>query len=462
MVAAFEALLNFLGSALAYFYQVIPNYGVAIVLLTVAVRVVLLPLTIKQTRSMQEMQRLQPELKRLQAKYKGGDKQKLNEEMMKLYKEHHVNPLGGCLPMLLQLPILWAFYRVLEACGQTVKGSKACLPAYVGVGHIPKTSALYRAIVAGHHWFLGINLGLSPVAVLHQGILKALPAFVLVVLMVATTWYQQQQIMAVSTGQQAQQMQMMGKIMPLLLGVFSLELVAGISVYWVASNLWTVGQQSVILKKPAGGAEASGPPEPAKSGGAGGKSSSGGKAAPAVAAGNGKLRARGGAKPGAKEPQRAGTNRAGAPKPAAKAGTGGDAGAGAGAGACAGHGSGRKGPPGAKGGQGAGKNAPSGRGGQDKAAGKARPPVPAAVEVPAAALAEAGEADEMVTAGDGAEHAEAGEAPVDGSGWGNGQPGGPGSGSNGAGKAPAGAAPRARPQRAQPGAAGPARKRRRK
>ena len=80
-----------------FFYGIIPSYGLAIILLTLAVRILLLPLSIKQTRSMREMQRIQPEIKKIQAKYK-GNRQKMNEEMMALYKEHGVNPLGGCLP----------------------------------------------------------------------------------------------------------------------------------------------------------------------------------------------------------------------------------------------------------------------------------------------------------------------------------------------------------------------------
>src|SRR5437762_1427000 len=180
MFTLFHELLALMGRGLSFFYDLVPSYGLAIILLTVAVRLVMLPLTIKQTRSMQEMQKLQPEVKRLQAKYKGGDRQKMNEEMMKLYKEHKVNPLGGCLPLLLQLPI-------------------------------------FRHIL----------------------------------LMGGTTWYQQKQIQAVSTGQQAQQMQMMGKIMPLVLGVFSLNLPAGVSIYWVASNVWTIVQQRFILGKTA-------------------------------------------------------------------------------------------------------------------------------------------------------------------------------------------------------------------
>src|SRR5947199_8137904 len=104
---------------MAWLYALIPSYGIAIILLTVAVRLVLYPLTVKQTKSMQAMQRLQPEIKRLQQKYK-GDKQKLNEEMMKFYKENQVNPLAGCLPLLLQMPLFIVLYRLIHDLTTTV------------------------------------------------------------------------------------------------------------------------------------------------------------------------------------------------------------------------------------------------------------------------------------------------------------------------------------------------------
>jgi YidC/Oxa1 family membrane protein insertase len=266
MFTLFHELLAFLGKGLSFFYDLIPSYGLAIILLTVAVRLVMLPLTIKQTRSMQEMQKLQPEVKRLQAKYKGGDRQKLNEEMMKLYKEHKVNPLGGCLPLLLQLPIFLALYRVFAGCGARLAKKAACPTSAVGTKYLPAGSALTKAINAGKAGFLGMNLGLAPIAAIKAAgkfpgsLIHAMPYFLLILLMVATTWYQQKQIQAVSTGQQAQQMQMMGKIMPLLLGVFSLNLPTGVSIYWVASNIWTIAQQRFILGKTAPAADGGGGP----------------------------------------------------------------------------------------------------------------------------------------------------------------------------------------------------------
>ncbi len=246
MMELFRGLVGGLGHVLAFFYDLIPNYGVAIVLLTAAVRLAMVPLTIKQMRSMQQMQKLQPEIKRLQAKYK-GDRQKLGEEMTKLYREQQVNPLGGCLPLLLQFPIFIALYQVFIACGRTLAGG-GCASGFVGVRYLPEGSALRRALINQQAGFLGMDLGDAPTAALRaDGLLVALPYFLLVVLMAITTWYQQKQVAATQSGPQAAQMQMLGKIMPVMLAAFSISLPAGVSVYWVASNLWTIGQQRLLL-----------------------------------------------------------------------------------------------------------------------------------------------------------------------------------------------------------------------
>src|ERR1051326_8356713 len=109
-----QTLLNAIGWLLARIYDVIPNYGLSIIALTVLTRVVLLPLGIKQIRSMQNMQAIQPKVKQIQQKYK-GNRQKQNEEVMKVYQEAGVNPLSGCGPMPLQRPILVPFYSVLRS-----------------------------------------------------------------------------------------------------------------------------------------------------------------------------------------------------------------------------------------------------------------------------------------------------------------------------------------------------------
>ena len=130
-LAPWRALLDALGWVVAEIYELIPNYGVTIILLTIVIRLVLLPLGIKQVRSMQHMQIVQPRIKQVQQKFK-GNKQRQQEEIMKLYKEYGVNPFSGCWPVLLQFPILIAMYSVLRWPQEPI--------------HVPTDSALYAAV----------------------------------------------------------------------------------------------------------------------------------------------------------------------------------------------------------------------------------------------------------------------------------------------------------------------------
>ncbi|MGH9196762.1 MAG: YidC/Oxa1 family membrane protein insertase, partial [Acidimicrobiia bacterium] len=169
--------LSGLGQLLAFLYDLVPSYGIAIILLTIFVRLLMLPLTVKQTRSMQALTKLQPEVKKIQAKHK-GDRQKTNEEVMKLYQEAGANPLGGCWPMLLQMPVYFALYRLFVDCGRfiTKAGKRICAPGFIGVKYLPQGSALHAAMIGGHAGFLGMDLGLTPTQVYRaQGIIPAIP-----------------------------------------------------------------------------------------------------------------------------------------------------------------------------------------------------------------------------------------------------------------------------------------------
>src|SRR5215212_7110775 len=165
----FQTLLDATGSVLAWIYGVVGNYGVAIILLTVLIRVILLPLGVKQIKSMQAMQAIQPKVKEIQKKYK-SNKQKAQEETMKLYRESGVNPLGGCLPLLLQFPILISMYAVLRAptvIPQTADGALATTQeatAYYELhnNHLPVESALFKNVVSHDGTdFLFMNLQCS-------------------------------------------------------------------------------------------------------------------------------------------------------------------------------------------------------------------------------------------------------------------------------------------------------------
>lgn len=274
-LAAWQALLDGVGWIIAEIYDLVPNYGVTIILLTVLIRVILLPLGIKQIRSMQHMQLIQPKVKQIQQKYK-QNKTKQQEEIMKLYKEYGVNPFSGCWPVLLQFPILIAMYSVLRHPQHPV--------------HIPTGSELERVIEQqipqlesladvptepgppGGTSFLGMNLLCSATQAgnprAELGDTKALegkkvvylvncgdssvdriPYYIFAVLMFGTTYFQQRQMQKASPpGAASQQQQTLLKLMPLMFGVFGFFFPAGLVVYWTTSNAWQIGQQYFMLK----------------------------------------------------------------------------------------------------------------------------------------------------------------------------------------------------------------------
>src|SRR6476619_2156788 len=190
----FDPVYNFFGAILAFFYSIIPNLGVAIILLTILVMLVMFPLTAKQAKAMMAMQRAQPEIKKLQAKYK-NDRTKLNEEMMKFYQEHKINPLAGCLPLLVQMPIFLALFRVMrEPYKHIPKGSDlyaAFCTTSNGVLHI-KECNVPKIGLPTPQYFLGMDLSQQATGV-SGGFLDALPYFILVGLVIITGFFQARQ-----------------------------------------------------------------------------------------------------------------------------------------------------------------------------------------------------------------------------------------------------------------------------
>jgi YidC/Oxa1 family membrane protein insertase len=254
-----QSVLSGFGWVLARLFDLTHNYGLAIILLTVAIRLVLLPLGVKQIKSMQATQAMQPKIKALQTKYK-GDRQRQNEEMMKLYKEHGYNPLSGCLPVLLQLPVLITLFAVLRMPG--------------GLAHLPAESHLHAAVVSqtSSVHFLGTNLLCSashagtsynpfpgvaagpknPIPLLHCGGSPAsrIPYYVLALLMIGTTYFQQRQMTRASPGGASNnQQQAIMRLMPLMFGVWGYFFPAGLIVYWTTTNTIQIGQQWFLLHR---------------------------------------------------------------------------------------------------------------------------------------------------------------------------------------------------------------------
>jgi YidC/Oxa1 family membrane protein insertase len=300
MLAAFwilDPIYGVMGRVLAFFYSVVASYGLAIALLTIAVRILLVPLTTKQVKSQQAMQRIQPEIKRLQAKYK-NDRQKLNEEMMKFYKENKVNPLAGCLPIVLQAPLFIVLYRVIRGLSLQPRPK-----------HLPTDSKLYESLVAsgGKMVSWGIDLGKSASSVGSFG--KAWPYYILVALTVATGYFQQRQMTArLPKDSVNPQMQMITKIFPGMIGFISLSVPAGVVVYFIVSNLWQIGQQAVTFRAF---------PPPIVAAGSGAKNDDGDKAKPS-GTGGGKGGGGGGSRGQSGRTTPPGGPKKPAPKPPAK------------------------------------------------------------------------------------------------------------------------------------------------
>jgi YidC/Oxa1 family membrane protein insertase len=264
-----SALFNFFAGALALFYSWVHSYGFAIAALTLFVMAVTTPLTYKGTKSMLQMQRLQPQLKAIQARHK-GDREKMNEELMKFYKANNINPVGGCLPLVIQMPVFFILFRVLRGLTRRVTnyGLQAGLAAAsVGTGqgltkaddplrdfrpkYVSDTSTLFHDLNSTNRmksW--GIDMAESASKALTTSFGHAIPYLLLVVAVLVTGIVQQRQIAGRNPGAQVNpQQQMIMKLMPIFLPVFSFAMPAGLVLYFIVSNLWRVGQQAVITRK---------------------------------------------------------------------------------------------------------------------------------------------------------------------------------------------------------------------
>jgi len=183
--------------------QAVGSYGLGIIIVTILLRVVLYPFTISQVRSMAKMRKLQPELNEIQKKYKNNPEE-YQKRTIELYQKHGVNPLGGCLPLLIQLPILWAFFPVLRQI------PTSDLTLFMGIWELSQKD----------------------------------PYYILPILAAVTTWWQSK---LTSTGDASQNSMMV--VMPIMIGMFSISLPSGLVLYWITSNLLGIVQQIWINKQ---------------------------------------------------------------------------------------------------------------------------------------------------------------------------------------------------------------------
>jgi YidC/Oxa1 family membrane protein insertase len=223
------------------------SWALSIVCLTIVIRIILIPLFVKQIKSSRNMQLLQPKVKELQKKY-GHDRERLAQETMKLYRETGTNPFASCLPLILQMPIFLALFRLIDrAATPGFTGEHFMTPA---LGESLQSATIFGAQVSEQ--FLGASD-------LNTKIL----AVVLILTMTATTFLTQRQLMSKNmpadamSGPYAQQQKMLLYVLPLVFGVGGVAFPIGVVIYWTTSNAWTMGQQFYVIRNnPAPGTPA--------------------------------------------------------------------------------------------------------------------------------------------------------------------------------------------------------------
>ena len=251
-----QPMLNFL---ILLYKVTFSNFGVAILVFTLVIRILMLPLTLKQLHASRSMMALQPKMQELQKKH-GKDREKISQETMKLYKEHGVNPLGCALPTLVQFPIWIGLYQsIIQALADTPEGLLALSQ------HLYRGLETVWVTVPLNNHFLWLDLA------------KPDPLMVLPILVGGSMWLQQKMMTVANPDpQQAQMNRMMQTMMPLMFAFMTIQFSSGLALYWVMSNLVGIGMQytvtgwgSLFTKAPAPAATT--PPATSKPASKGGK-----------------------------------------------------------------------------------------------------------------------------------------------------------------------------------------------
>jgi YidC/Oxa1 family membrane protein insertase len=247
----FNSLIIYpLGSILNFIYEYTSSYGLSLILFTILVKTILLPLTLKQTKSTMEMQKFQPEIQKLQKKYK-QNKEKLNEEMMKLYKEHNINPAGGCLPLIIQLPIIFGLYRVIYSPLKYMLKIPVEKIEELGNSFNPPIAATNEIAIAKQSGlinleFLGLDLA-GTASLTSPSILWLIPILAgVTTYLFSSITTKSTQVSGAENNQAAMMTSSMTKVMPIITAVICFQLPAGVGMYWIIANVYSIVQQLIL------------------------------------------------------------------------------------------------------------------------------------------------------------------------------------------------------------------------
>jgi YidC/Oxa1 family membrane protein insertase len=240
-----DSLAKLFAAPLDWFYSLVHSYGLAIALITVAVMLVLTPLNLKQTKSMLEMQLLQPQLKKLQQEHR-GDRQTLNTEMMKLYQEHKVNPLASCLPLLAQMPVFIGMFRLLRGLTRTRDADGTFAPMFV-----KKSSELYKSLDKSKEMLSwGLDLARTPASVMKESFGKGLIYAVLVLVLGVLYWVQQRMIASRNVSPtMSQGQQKLMQYLPVAFAPIQLFFPTGLVIYYLFQTVLRIGQAGYITRR---------------------------------------------------------------------------------------------------------------------------------------------------------------------------------------------------------------------
>jgi YidC/Oxa1 family membrane protein insertase len=231
---------------LAWFYSLTHNYILAISMIALVVMIITAPLVLKSTKGMLEMQKIQPEMRKLQQEHR-GDRQKLNEEMMKLYQQHKVNPLASCFPLLLQMPVFIIMYRVLHGLSDGRGTVGGFTPHYVS-----KSSKLYQSLVGKHEMLSwGLDLAKRPSQAITESFGKGL-VYAIIVVSLGVLYFVQQKMVAARAQVAPNMSETQAKLMQYLPVVFAFFLVfylTGLVIYYMAQAIFRIGLQYYITHR---------------------------------------------------------------------------------------------------------------------------------------------------------------------------------------------------------------------
>ena len=262
-------MFDLIATVLEFFYSIVPDYGLTIVMLTIAVRVLLTPLTVRGTKSMLKMREVQPQVRKLQAAFKQhNDRMQLNQELSELYRKNNINPLGGCFPLIAQIPVFFVLYQVIQGLTRRASeigyalgissGNEGVAPASLepiesarfNPDWLDPGDSMYEDLIQENEMLSwGLDLASSPWSILTDDIVRGLPYLGLILVTGILSYFQQRQISGRSSDDPNPQQRILMRIIPIFIPIISFGLATALVVYFLTTSAIGVLQQAFLTRR---------------------------------------------------------------------------------------------------------------------------------------------------------------------------------------------------------------------